>query len=154
MTVVVTATDSSGEANDNASVTITILVTDRDEQPVISEGGLIITGRSNIIYDEGDMATIAYTAVGPFASTTRWTLSGPDRGDFTISSSGVLAFRSSPDYEAEGDFDGDNVYEISVDGRDTTNTTASLNVRITVANIEEEGTVNLSSRIRRKRAPR
>ena len=53
MTVVVTVTDSSGRPNDNASMTMTILVVDVDEQPVISEGGLIITGRTNIIYDEG-----------------------------------------------------------------------------------------------------
>ena len=39
MSVVVTADDRSGEANATASITITIRVTDKDEQPKVEDTG-------------------------------------------------------------------------------------------------------------------
>ena len=40
--------------------------------------------------------------------------SGDDDALFTISSGGVLAFAAAPDFEAPGDADTDNVYELAI----------------------------------------
>ena len=43
-TVVVMAKDGSGQANDTASITVTIMVVDVDEEPAITEAGLMVSG--------------------------------------------------------------------------------------------------------------
>ena len=102
-TVEVTATDPS---NATATVTVTIKVTDDDEVPVISLGGLVVRGQSSVHYAEnGTMPVETYTADGPDAAMATWSLSGEDAGAFTIIG-GVLAFRSVPDYENPTDMGG------------------------------------------------
>ena len=116
-TVTVMATDSFGAI---ASIPVTIMVTPVDEPPVISLGGLAVTGQSSVDYAEKDMGAVAtYTASGPDAASARWSLSGDDAGDFTIPG-GVLAFRSVPDYENPADMGGDNVYQVTVEATDGT----------------------------------
>ena len=113
-TVEVTATDPS---NATATVTVTIKVTDVDEVPVISLGGLVVRGRSSIDYAEnGTMPVETYTADGPDAASAMWSLLGDDAGDFTITG-GELAFRNAPDYENPADMGGDSVYQVTVKGR-------------------------------------
>ena len=66
----------------------------------------------------------------------RWSLSGPNGGDFVIDPvTGVLSFRGSPDYENPADSDGDNVYELTVETGDENNHTASLEITVTVTNL-------------------
>ena len=107
--VTVTATDSFGES---ASIDVTIMVTDVDEAPAISEGGLAITGVARMDYAENETGMVAtYTASGPDASMATWSLGGDDAGDFEISSSGELTFVSAPDYEnADGRRHGQRVH--------------------------------------------
>ena len=139
-TVTVTATDSSGAANNSATITVTIHVTDLDERPVITEAGLSISGQSSISYEEGDTGDVAtYTAVGPDAAGANLTLDGVDAGDFTLRG-GVLRFRNSPDYENRADMDMDNEYEVTVKASDGTYT-AMLDVVVAVINVDELGTV-------------
>ena len=90
--VTVTATDP-GNLSD--SVEVTIKVTDEDEGPEITRGGLAISGPSSPSYAEnGTDAVGTYRASGPDAESARWTLRGDDAGDFRFnSSSGVLTFR-------------------------------------------------------------
>ena len=83
------------------------------------------------------MAT--YTVVGPDAATARLTLTGDDAGDFSLSS-GDLSFRSSPNYEAPADVDGNNVYELTLEANDGTYM-ASRTVSVTVTNVDELGTL-------------
>ena len=136
--VTVIATDSFGES---ASIDVTIKVTDVNEGPEISRGGLAISGLRNIPREENDSAVLGtYTATGPESASARWTLSGDDRGDFRISSAGVLTFRSTPDFENPADADGDNVYEVTIEARDGTYT-AMLNVTVTVTDVDEGGPV-------------
>ena len=68
-TVIVTATDSSSEANNTAFIAVTIHVTDLDERPVITAGGLAVRGLSPISYTEGETGEVAtYTAFGADAA--------------------------------------------------------------------------------------
>ena len=66
---------------------MTIMVTDVDEAPAISEGGLAITGVARMDYAENETGMVAtYTASGPDASMATWSLGGDDAGDFSIGS--------------------------------------------------------------------
>ena len=141
--VTVTATDPNGA---RASVGVTIKVTDVDEAPEIMVGGLAISGMSSVQRDEGSSTEVeTYTAVGPESASARWSLSGDDAGDFIINrTSGVLTFRSMPDYEMPMDMDMDNVYEVVIEATDSESNTAMRAVTVTVTNMDEGGTVTLS----------
>ena len=95
-------------------------------------------------YEENSAAPVAaFEASDEEGTVVAWFLTGIDGGDFEVDN-GTLNFRRPPDYEAPSDADGDNVYEVSVNVTDGTNTsTAALTV--TVTNAEESGTVYLSS---------
>ena len=139
--VEVTATDTY---NDTATGEVTINVVDVDEAPVISVGGLNVSGRNSMDYAEkGTGAVATYTASGPDAAGARWSLLGDDAGDFNISSGGELTFRSSPNYESPADADTDNVYMVTVQANDGS-LTADRSVTVTVTNVDEDGAVTLS----------
>ena len=119
--VEVTATDSDGSS---ATLSVTVTVTPVDEMPVVMLGGLAISGMSSVHYAEnGTDAVATYTAAGPDAASTEWSLEGPDRGDFTVERSGMsvmLKFRSSPNYESAADADTDSVYMVTIKADDGT----------------------------------
>ena len=140
--VTVTATDPNGLSD---SIDVTITVTDVDEAPEIIVGGLAITGLSAVSYAEKDTGNVAtYMAAGPDAASATWSLSGADMGDFMISSTGVLTFSISPDFETPADANTDNTYMVTVEANDGTNT-AMKAVTINVTNVDEPGAVSLSS---------
>ena len=143
-TVTVTVTDGEDAAgtSDTAAddtVTVTINVTGANDPPVI-------TGSDTLTYDEngtGDVAT--YTATDQdTGDTIAWRLSGDDNTRLSISSSGVLTFNSSPDFEEPDDADKDKDYEITVEAFDGT-VTATLDVTITVSNVDETGIATFDS---------
>ena len=142
-TVTVSVRDSknaSGAADTatDASVTVTITVTDENETPVI-------TGDSSPDYVENDTADVAnYTATDPDNGTIIWSLSGADASKFFISANGVLTFKTSPDFEARASSNNSNAYQVTVEATDGTNP-VTLDVTVSVTNVEEAGTVTLSS---------
>ena len=139
--VTVMAEDSFGSSS---SIDVTIMVNPIDEVPVISVGGLAISGRSSVDYAEKGMDAVeTYTASGPNAAMATWSLSGPDALDFTITG-GVLAFTALPDFENPADADTDNMYEVTVEADDGTYMDTQ-NVTVTVTNVDEPGAVSLSS---------
>ncbi len=139
--VTLTATDDYGES---ADLELTINITDVNDAPVITVGGLAISGDRSVEVEEGNTAVATYTAVGPDAAMATWSRSGADAGDFTITG-GVLAFRSAPDFENPADEDGDNVYMVTVEADDGTYMDTH-DVTVTVTNVEEgAGSVTLSA---------
>ena len=145
--VTVTATDPGGLSD---SVDVTIKLTDVDEAPEIMVGGLAISGTPRVSLLEGSMTTVgSYTAAGSNAASARWTLEGDDRSDFMLQpSSGMsvmLKFRNAPNYEAPADTDTDNVYMVTLKATDSESNTAMRAVTVTVTNVDEDGTVTLSS---------
>ena len=142
--VTVTATDPNGLM---ASHDVTIKITDVDEAPEITLGGLVITGKTSVGYHENDSVDVAaYTAAGPMKDAAQWSLEGDDAGDFAISGAGVLTFGSSPNYEAPADDDTDNVYMVTVKANDGENM-ATRDVTVTVINVDEDGAVTLSTQM-------
>ena len=143
-TITVTATDSSNTANDSATITVTIYVTDLDERPTImaSTGGVTITGPRSVRLEE---ETTTATGATYAAEGATLTLSGgADDADFRLMSNGALTFRSTPDYEDPMDANGDNIYMVTVTATEG-EMTATRHVTVTVINVEEPGEVTLST---------
>ena len=79
------------------------------------------------------------------AVITRWSLTGTDAGDFTISENGQLTFRNVPDHERPADSGRDNVYNLSVrasDGRYY----GYHEVTVTVEDVNEAPTITTTSK--------
>ncbi|WP_436322591.1 Ig-like domain-containing protein [Vibrio cidicii] len=69
-----------------------------------------------------------------------YSLSGTDASQFNInSSSGVITFKTAPDYENPGDSGGNNVYNLTVTANDggSSNNTAIQNITITVTDVDD-----------------
>ena len=139
--VTVIAEDSFGAS---ASIMVTITVTDMDEAPEIMVGGLAISGMSDVDYAENGTDMVAtYSASGPDAEMATWTLEGDDAGQFSITN-GMLMFMTAPDYENPADADMDNMYMVTVTADDETYMDTQ-DVTVTVTNVNEMGTVTLST---------
>ena len=103
--VTVTATDLSGASD---SIKVTITVTNVNEASVV-------TGPTAQSYPENGTGTVAsYRATDPEGQSVTWSLSGTDSGDFSISTTGKLTFKTPPDYEAPADANRDNNYLVRV----------------------------------------
>ena len=107
-------------ASDGTNITtkaVAITVTDVNEAPTITSGGAAS-------FAENATGTV-YTAAAndPDAGTTlTYSISGADAALFDIdATTGVITFKSSPNYEAPGDAGGDNVYDVNVTASDGTN---------------------------------
>jgi hypothetical protein len=130
--VTVTATDAAGNQNTKA---VAITVTDVNEAPSITSGA------TASFAENGTGAVYTATATDPDAGTTlAYTLGGTDANLFNIdASTGVVTFKTAPDFEAPADAGANNVYDISVTATD--NGTGSLSdtkaVAITVTNVNE-----------------
>ena len=123
-----------------ASLPVTVTVQE------VNEGPEVTSGRPSFTIDENqDLTNASYTAFDPEGGTvTRWSLGGTDGGDFQINESGVLTFRTLPDYERPADSNRDNIYELEVrpyDGRYY----GSFDVTVTVNNVNEPPAITTTS---------
>ena len=93
-----------------------------------------ITGGTAFGVAEGDtaVATLAASDADTPRAGLAWSLDGgADRGHFTLSAAGALAFSSAKDFESPDDADADGVYRVTVDVSDGERTdTAHLTVRL------------------------
>ena len=95
--------------------------------------------------DENSTAVTDFSVYDDNSTGHSYTIGGTDALLFNLTSSGTLSFRSAPDFEAAGDGDGDNVYEIIVtvnDGASSNNiNSASIAVIVEdLANVQHDGT--------------
>ena len=101
-----------------------------------------------IDYAEGGTAPVAaYTAVDPEGESIVWTLASGGDDDFELDG-GVLKFKETPDYENPTDSDTNNTYTVTVtasDGSDDSDD-STQEVTVKIVNLEEPGTVSLSTR--------
>ena len=138
--------DANGIADSaiDDTIGVTVTVTDVNEAPVVS-------GPAAVSYDEGGTGAVAhYTATDPDDDNILWSLTGADSDDFEIDSSGRMTFTSSPpDFENPSDSGADNDYLVTVNASDGPLTvgplTATVSVTVTVNNVDEAGTLTLSS---------
>ena len=130
--------DGNPDAATDDTINITINVIDENEAPEI-------TGAASTNFAEnGTRAVASYTGRDPEGASVTWTLLGTDSAYFAITNSGVLSFDPAPDFEDPMDSDRNNVYHVTVQASDGNNINRH-DVTITVTNVEETGTVELSS---------
>ena len=122
---------------------VTISVNDLNEYPSV------ITGSRAVSFTEKNQDAVGTYTIRPEDGEDQtgitWTLSGVDADDFSVSSTGVLSFRSAPDYEAPTDSGRNNNYHVNVIAADAEGKSASLAVTVTVTNEQEPGSVALST---------
>ncbi|MEJ6402972.1 ExeM/NucH family extracellular endonuclease [Yoonia sp. 2307UL14-13] len=123
-----TVDDGKG-GTDTATVTITI--TGTNDAPVLTANDATIDENTTAI-DAGISATDAE------GDTVAFTLGGADGALFTIdAATGMLSFIDAPDFEAPADADTNNVYDVTIIADDGNGGTASEDVSITVADVDE-----------------
>ena len=147
----VTVRASDGTMHEDRMVTVT--VDNVNEAPEIMEGGLSISGSSSMYFSEGETdADATFTARGPMKDMARWTLEGADARYFRVGTARAamteLMFSRAPDYEmprgrAMSDTN-TNTYMVTLKANDGTYMDTH-DVRVMVTNVEEDGTVMLSS---------
>ena len=128
--VMLTAMDPSGADDD---VMVKIMVTDGPDVA-------IITGTKAFTYAENDDAPVdTFSATDEDGDDIVWGLDGEDKGDFEISTGGVLTFKDKPNFESPVDERGDNVYKVEV-----TASGGSIDVEVTVTDVDEPGKPTLT----------
>ncbi|MEC9249717.1 MAG: cadherin domain-containing protein [Pseudomonadota bacterium] len=119
----ITVSVTDGDLSDSQVVSITL--TNVDEAPVFASP----TAFSVV---EGQTGAFTASATDPEGNAITYSLSGADAALFSINSStGEVTFTAAPDFDAPGDADNDNIYEVTVtadDGAITTNQSVSVTV--------------------------
>ena len=126
---------SASDGTSSASLALTVQVEDiNDNSPRFAQSS------ESLAVAENSSGTI-YTATATdldAGSVLSYSLSGADASPLQIdASSGTLAFRSSPDYEAPQDSNQDNLYQIVVEASDGVNT-GSQDLAISVSDSNDE----------------
>ena len=112
---------------------------------------LQISGQQSLTFTENqptDPVLATYSGTDPedpSAPITRWSLTGPDAGDFEINENGELSFRNVPDHEKPADSGRDNVYNFSVRASDGRNY-GYLPVTVVVEDVNEPPEIGSGSR--------
>jgi hypothetical protein len=121
--VQVTATDTAGNATNQ---TVTITVTDADEVAPT------ITSSATPSVVENQTFSLTLTA----NETVTWSkVGGDDATQFTLV--GSTLSMTPKDFETMGDFNTDNVYEVTVRATDTAGNTTDQNISVTVTDADE-----------------
>ena len=135
VTINVTNVDEDPKLTGPASVRVTEEITPLGEAVVVS------TYEPTPMYAATDDEDRIKSPAVPVVLTK----SGPDAALFELSAQdGVLNFTNPPNFEAPKDVGKDNVYNITVVATDSDGQTDEMDVIVTVANVEEDGTVTLS----------
>ncbi|MXP27193.1 hypothetical protein GRI39_14290, partial [Altererythrobacter indicus] len=126
--IIVSVSDGTKTTQQN----ITITVTDENDAPVITSDAALtisegLTGVDVIRASDDENSPLTWSIVG-----------GADFRLFKIDAeTGALSFIEAPDYENPGDFQSDNVYEVTVEVSDEDGATVRQNVSVTVLNTND-----------------
>ncbi len=120
---------------------ITIAVTDANEAPVITSDGGGATATVDAPENQTSVTTVTATDADVPAQALTFSISGgADQALFSIDpTSGVLTFNSAPDFEAPGDANTDNDYEVQVTATDdgTPSLSDVQDLAITLTDVDE-----------------
>ena len=139
------ASDGTASTGADSTITVTIMVTDVNEPPVI-------TGPESVTVNEGHTGEVArYAKPDPESGHTNWAregqtaaLSGADADSFEFDKvSGALSFAEPPDFEERAS------YEVTLhanDGVHVGDHNGELVITVNVTNLEEAGAVTFDRR--------
>ena len=166
-TVTVTATDPWGITDTGATMSafeqrVTITINNVNEAPRFTVGPT--TDEQGEDEDTNpnnaaviDIPTLAYAVTdADNADIIKWSLMGADKDAFeieedgtttpsTATSSAMVMFKKSPNFEMPTDANMDNMYMVTVVATDTKKLTAMRDVVITVKNVNDDGKITFSS---------
>lgn len=138
----VVATDD-GDPIATRTLDVTVTVTDVNEPPSV-------TGDTAPVVNENTKTFLRfYSATDPegAASAFTWNLSGTDGSDFSIHrNTGELTFRNPPNYESPAASNGKNEYLFQVRATDQGGLRGSLDVTVTVNDVNEPPEFNSGSK--------
>ena len=103
-----------------------------------------LVGASNFFIEEGRTGVLArYQAEDPEGDAITWSVTGPDAAFFHLDEEGNLSLTTPLDFEVLGSAAGTNDYSVTVVATDDDRRPASaqMEVMISVANADEEGTI-------------
>jgi len=93
-----------------------------------------VSGSTSISVNENQTAVGTFTANEPVT----WSISGgADQSKFSINSSGVVTFQTSPDFETPTDADAGNDYIVDIRATDAANNSTTVTLTVTVLNVNE-----------------
>ena len=129
--ITVAVTDAAGNT---ATRDLSITVADVPEDTTPPE----ITGPVSVVVNENQTAVADFDA----NEAGTWSLAGSaDAALFEIDAgTGVMSFRTAPDYEAPGDAGGDNIYNVTVAITDAAGNAATRAVSVAVADLDDDPT--------------
>ena len=138
------ATDAAGNEAMQVERTVTV-------NPVPNTAPSI-QGRAAVDYAENGAGSVAtYTATDVESNAITWSLGGTDADQLSIgATSGVLTFRSAPDYETKSTYS--SVHATETNGVPS-NLTDELAVTITITNVDEDGAISAIRAARRSGRP-
>ncbi len=134
--VIVEATESN---NRKGTLHVDVIVQNVDEPPAITGPGTVDDFPENA---STSREVGRYTVNDPERATVALSLTGLDSDKFSLASNGALTFNESPNYELQ---DGYTVTLQAEAGIHTGNTAVLKPVDVNVQNLEEQGTVTLST---------
>ena len=112
-----------------------------NHDPVITSADAV-----NVAENITAVLTVMATDVDLPPQALTFTLAGgDDQGKFSLTSGGVLSFKSAPDYEMPTDANGDNVYVVTVEVDDGEGGRATQMINVTVAPVNDNNPVFTSS---------
>ncbi len=133
--VQVTATDL-GSLTDVQDITVT--VTDVNEAPTITSDGAGPTASVPAAENQTAVTTVTASDVDAGDKVSFSITGGADAGEFDIDpSTGVLTFKAAPNFEAPGDADTDNKYEVQVTATDLATLTDVQDITVTVTDADD-----------------
>ena len=126
------------DGTDTSTGMVTITVT----APTVANTAPSIVGAQLVGRDEnGNTVVATYTVPDTENNNITWTLTGADARFFTISTSGALTFRASPDYETK------STYSVIVHATETNGSPSNLDdeleVTVTLENVDETGDIGI-----------
>ena len=129
----VTINVSNQAGSDTLAVAVSV-TDDTADNPTAPQ----VSGPSTATFQENGTGAVATYTIQAGTTPITFSLSGTDAARFSISSSGVVTFNSSPDYESPTDSGGNNVYNLTVTASNAGGSTSTpLTVTVTDDPIDE-----------------
>ena len=135
---------SDGSSTDTQAIAVTVTNVN-DNAPVITSNGGTATAAISVAENGTIVTTVTASDADAGTSLTYGIAGGADAARFTINAAtGVLSFVSAPDFEAQTDDGGNNVYDVQVQVSDGANTDTQ-DIAVTATDVNDTALVITSN---------